>query len=228
MFRFRKGVSEPERVPVRALSRCGKAAMLCGVIAAALCALAVFAPFQGTAAYTSMTANANENAFTEGNVAVCIVENGNPVEGAGSATFGVDAKHVKVRSTGRSPAVVRVSLYPDVMRPGAEGTRSFASQNWGKPESNTMKTGLLTLVLKDGWEQGWTYCDGTFYCKRVVASGEETPELLQGVVLSDGVSADAVGSAKGVVIAEAVRSFPSEAPGEWGCTVADDGTVSVS
>lgn len=181
-----------------------------------------------TYAYLHTTTPAVENDLSMGTVAVDIYENGARVQGAQSAVLGENNKQIKLgnpEGSNNASEVVRVTFVPEVEALGengsATGANAFTDQNWPASFSDfgtdsegcsVATLGLVTLHFASGWQESWTYNDGTFYYNEALEPGSETPVLLTGVTWADGVDSSKYGSMKVNVIADALQA---DAKAQW-------------
>ena len=89
-----------------------------------------------------------------------------------------------------------------------------------KIESNSYKMGDVTFNLADNWSENWFYNskDGYFYCKKVIAFGDKTPELLASVMISSKTKEklDSLGAKLTVdILADGIQSEGKAADTMW-------------
>ena len=87
-------------------------------------------------------------------------------------------------------------------------------------ESNSYKMGDVTFNLADNWSENWFYNskDGYFYCKKVIAFGDKTPELLASVMISSKTKEklDSLGAKLTVdILADGIQSEGKAANTMW-------------
>ena len=197
----------------------------------------------GTLSYITWTSNQTPNRVAMGEVALQIVENGAEITAeTNSVNHGVGNKEVQIKSNDepdRASEVIRVTFVPEIASvqtdtAGKSLGNAVIGENWSAVKTDTtlnldyIETDVIRLYLVDGWSDNWTYKNGTFYYKTVLAKNTTTQSILSGVVLQSGVNLADYGTVKVAVIADAIQSTPAEAPAAWGCTVDDSGNVTVS
>lgn len=203
-------------------------------------ALVVLIGVGATVGYLTYTANQTPNRSGVGDVAIRIVENGTEYDsGTNTVTGTATGKQVSVKSntaTNRVSEVVRITFVPEIeyKYDGDVIGNTLLDEEWSVPveyESGKycIDAGLLRLYLADDWSNNFIYKNGSFVYKKVLASGEQTPTLLQGVVWT-GTEAEReqYGSVKVNVVADAVQSTPSDAAASWGVVVDESGNVKAS
>ena len=87
-------------------------------------------------------------------------------------------------------------------------------------ESNSYTMGNVTFHLANDWSDNWFYNskDGYFYCKKVIAFGKKTPELLDSVTISSDTKKqlDSLGAKLTVdVLADGIQSEGKAANTMW-------------
>ena len=87
-------------------------------------------------------------------------------------------------------------------------------------ESNSYTMGDVTFHLADNWSDNWFYNskDGYFYCKKVIAFGKKTPELLDSVTISSDTKEqlDSLGAKLTVdILADGIQSEGKAAAKMW-------------
>ena len=97
---------------------------------------------------------------------------------------------------------------------------NFGALTGIKIESNSYKMGDVTFNLADNWSENWFYNskDGYFYCKKVIAFGDKTPELLASVMISSKTKEklDSLGAKLTVdILADGIQSEGKAADTMW-------------
>ena len=97
---------------------------------------------------------------------------------------------------------------------------NFGALTGIKIESNSYKMGDVTFNLADNWSENWFYNskDGYFYCKKVIAFGDKTPELLASVMISSKTKEklDSLGAKLTVdILADGIQSEGKAAAKMW-------------
>ena len=97
---------------------------------------------------------------------------------------------------------------------------NFGALTGIKIESNSYKMGDVTFNLADNWRENWFYNskDGYFYCKKVIAFGDKTPELLASVMISSKTKEklDSLGAKLTVdILADGIQSEGKAAAKMW-------------
>ena len=87
-------------------------------------------------------------------------------------------------------------------------------------ESNSYTMGDVTFHLANDWSDNWFYNskDGYFYCKKVIAFGKKTPELLDSVTISSDTKEklDSLGAKLTVdILADGIQSEGKAANTMW-------------
>ena len=87
-------------------------------------------------------------------------------------------------------------------------------------ESNSYTMGNVTFHLANDWSDNWFYNskDGYFYCKKVIAFGKKTPELLDSVTISSDTKKqlDSLGAKLTVdILADGIQSEGKAANTMW-------------
>ena len=87
-------------------------------------------------------------------------------------------------------------------------------------ESNSYTMGNVTFHLANDWSDNWFYNskDGYFYCKKVIAFGDKTPELLASVMISSKTKEklDSLGAKLTVdILADGIQSEGKAADTMW-------------
>ena len=87
-------------------------------------------------------------------------------------------------------------------------------------ESNSYTMGDVTFHLANDWRDNWFYNskDGYFYCKKVIAFGKKTPELLDSVTISSDTKEqlDSLGAKLTVdILADGIQSEGKAAAKMW-------------
>ena len=87
-------------------------------------------------------------------------------------------------------------------------------------ESNSYTMGNVTFHLANDWSDNWFYNskDGYFYCKKVIAFGKKTPELLDSVTISSDTKEklDSLGAKLTVdILADGIQSEGKAADTMW-------------
>ena len=87
-------------------------------------------------------------------------------------------------------------------------------------ESNSYTMGDVTFHLANDWRDNWFYNskDGYFYCKKVIAFGKKTPELLDSVTISSDTKEklDSLGAKLTVdILADGIQSEGKAANTMW-------------
>ncbi len=193
-----------------------------------------------TVGYLTYTANQTPNRSGVGDVSIQIVENGTEYDsGTNTVTGTATGKQVSLKSntaTNRVDEVVRITFVPEVEYKQDDTVvgNTLLNEEWSVPieyESGKycIDAGLLRLYLADDWSNNFIYKNGSFVYKKVLASGEQTPTLLEGAVWT-GTQAEReqYGNVKVNVIADAVQSTPADAVASWGMVVDEAGNVKAS
>ena len=191
-------------------------ALLCLVLLMALC-------ITGTLAYLTWTSNQTANRVTDGDLEMHIVEN---IDGAtdevidkGSTfTAGLEAKKVKVRSgddVNRVNELVRVTFLPVVKSKTYTTANVAFGETWSAVKTDAsnnayIETDIVKLYINPAWAENWTYADGTFTYKTVLAPGADTEVLLYGATMADGVNIGDYTSVQVKVIADSIQEGTSD------------------
>lgn len=103
----------------------------------------------------------------------------------GPYDWGVDTKKVSIKNTSETmDGYVRAAIFPQIKN--ADGNiENQPTNTFTTPTGNKLAYGDIVLVLADNWSDNFLYKNGYFYYKNILKFGEITPELLQGVVLSE-------------------------------------------
>ena len=196
-----------------------------------LCAVAAFiigAAVLTTSAFTDNLHKEKENDFVPAVISLAVDEY--------KAEKKVEIANLNNEKENNTSAYIRVCINPRwtaevtvAKRTGNERKVSIDTDlpltNFGaltgiKIESNSYKMGDVTFNLADNWRENWFYNskDGYFYCKKVIAFGDKTPELLASVMISSKTKEklDSLGAKLTVdILADGIQSEGKAADTMW-------------
>ena len=143
----------------------------------------------------------------------------------------VEIANLNNEKENNTSAYIRVCINPrwtaevTVNAGTAEESKVFMETNFGtltgiNIESNSYTMGDVTFHLANDWSDNWFYNskDGYFYCKKVIAFGKKTPELLDSVTIFSNTKEqlDSLGAKLTVdILADGIQSEGKAANTMW-------------
>lgn len=184
-----------------------------------------------TFALLNAQSQVKSNEFHPGVLTARIVENGEEADHEEELTPDGDQalKEVQVLNVNNPhevDAYIRVMLVPTFRTSEGSLAGNISLQPNGNQITITAPNGgEVILRLQSQWNTYWIFDNGAFYHREIVAPGETTAILLEGVEVSD---SQLWNTFQLEVLADAVQAESGAAENAWGVTITDNGELSLT